>query len=53
MLLIATGTHFHPGVMTDIIGVAIVVVVIAVQVFGRRIVPKVVENVPATDDIAE
>ncbi len=53
LFLIATGTLFHPGLMTDIIGVAIVIVVLAVQVFARRTVPKVVENAPATDEISE
>ena len=53
LFLIATGTLFHPGVMTDIIGVAIVIVVLAVQVFARRTVPKVVENASATDEISE
>lgn len=52
LFLIATGTLFHPGVITDIIGVAIVVVVIGVQLFARRMVPKE-ENAPAKDEIAE
>ena len=53
LLLIATGTLFHPGVITDIIGVAIVVVVIAFQLFARRTVPKVVEYASAKDEIVE
>ncbi len=53
LFLIATGTLFHPGLITDIVGVAIVIAVMAVQLFSRRTVPKVVENAPATDEIAE
>ena len=53
LFLIATGTLFHPGLTTDIIGIAIVAVVIAIQLVARRKGPKDVENVAATDEIAE
>ena len=53
LFLIATGTLFHPGLTTDIIGVAIVAIVITIQLVARRTVPKDVENARATDEIAE
>ncbi len=53
LFLIATGTLFHPGLTTDIIGIAIVAVVIAIQLVARRKGPKDVENVAATDEYAE
>jgi TRAP transporter 4TM/12TM fusion protein len=53
LLLIATGTLFHPGLMTDLIGVAIVVVVMAIQLMARRMAPKAVKDVQSTDEIAD
>jgi TRAP-type uncharacterized transport system fused permease subunit len=53
LLLIATGTLFHPGLTTDIIGIAIVAVVIAIQLVARRKGSKDAANVAAADEIAE
>ena len=52
-LLIATGTLFHPGLATDLIGTAIVAVVIAIQLVARRKGSKDTANVAAADEIAE
>ncbi len=53
LLLIATGTLFHPGLITDLIGVAIVAVVMAIQLMARRMAPKAVKDVKSTDEIAD